>query len=99
VLNITTKNENDVKNIFLSGELDTLTSEELEQQMDGLLSDAKDVIVDLKDLEYITSAGLRILLEMQNIMSTKGSMKITNSSEVILEIFEVTGFTEVLTIV
>lgn len=99
MLNITTKNENDVKNIFLSGELDTLTSEELEQQMDGLLSDAKDVIVDLKDLEYITSAGLRILLEMQNIMSTKGSMKITNSSEVILEIFEVTGFTEVLTIV
>ena len=91
--------ENDVKYIFLEGELDTLSSQNLEVQVDGLLSDTTDVIVDLTDLEYITSAGLRILLEMQNVMNAKGSMKITNSNEVVREIFEVTGFTKVLTIV
>lgn len=84
--------------ISLEGELDTLASRSLERELDSLLSDAVNLTVDMGELEYITSAGLRILMRMGNAMEGKGSMKIINVSEEIMEIFEVTGFVEILTI-
>ena len=84
--------------ISLEGELDTLASRSLERELDSLLSDAVNLTVDMGKLEYITSAGLRILMRMGNAMEGKVSMKIISVSEEIMEIFEVTGFVEILTI-
>lgn len=85
--------------ISLEGELDTISSRELDSKLDELLGDATKVTVDLGKLEYITSAGLRILLQMENTIEDRnGSMKILHVSDEIKEIFAVTGFMEVLTI-
>ena len=85
--------------IFLEGELDTLSSQTLEKDLDQLLDGAADLTVDLEKLDYITSAGLRILMQMETAMEQKGSMKIIHASEEIMEIFDVTGFSDILTIV
>ncbi len=99
MLNIDSKTTEDGERIIsLEGELDTLSSQTLESRIDELLSDTDKVTMDMKQLEYITSAGLRVLLQMENIMEEKGSMRVINVSEEIMEIFEVTGFTEVLII-
>ena len=84
--------------LTLTGELDTLTSMDLEKELDNLLADATDLVVDIEKLEYITSAGLRVLLQMDGMMGEKGSMKIIHPSQEVMEIFEVTGFLEVLNI-
>ena len=87
--------------IILEGRLDTTTAPELEavllEQLEG---DVSDLIFDFEKLEYISSAGLRVLLSTQRIMNKKenGSMKVIHVGEMIMEIFEVTGFTEILTI-
>ena len=96
MLKIEKKAEGGETVISLEGELDTLSSQTLEEQLDSLIADADKVTVDLEKLDYITSAGLRILLQMENIMEEKGSMRIVHVREDIMEIFEVTGFTEVL---
>jgi len=84
--------------ISLEGELDTLASQTLETKLDSLLDGAENVTVDMEKLEYLTSAGLRILMRMDNIMQGKGSLKIVHVREEIMEIFEVTGFVELLNI-
>ena len=87
--------------IILEGRLDTTTAPELEavllEQLEG---DVSDLIFDFEKLEYISSAGLRVLLSTQRIMNKKenGSMKVIHVGEMIMEIFELTGFTEILTI-
>ena len=87
--------------IILEGRLDTTTAPELEavllEQLEG---DVSDLIFDFEKLEYISSAGLRVLLSTQRIMNKKenGSMKVIHVGEMVMEIFEVTGFTEILTI-
>ncbi len=83
--------------ISLEGRLDTTTAPELDEEIKKL--DGVDKLVfDLKQLEYISSAGLRVLLSAQKIMNKKGGMVIKNVSDVINEIFEVTGFVDILTI-
>ena len=82
----------------LEGRLDTLSSPELEKVLKEELDDVTDLTIDMKNLEYISSAGLRVLLLVQKRMRTEGSMKIKNVNETIQEIFEVTGFNEILTI-
>lgn len=84
--------------IALSGRLDTITAPELESTIKDNLDDIKELVFDFKNLEYISSAGLRVLLSAQKIMNKQGSMKILNVSDVIMEIFEVTGFIDILTI-
>jgi anti-sigma B factor antagonist len=90
--------ENGEKIIFLEGELDTISAQTLEEKVDELLSDTDKVVVDLEKLEYITSAGLRVLLEMKSTMEERGSMHIVHVSEDLREIFDVTGLAEIFAI-
>lgn len=85
--------------IALEGRLDTVSSPELEKEIDASLDDVTSLVLDLEKLEYISSSGLRVLLKAQKIMSKKGEMKVINVNEMIMEIFEVTGFSDILTIV
>lgn len=83
---------------LLTGRLDTTTAPELEEQLKKEIDGVEELVFDFADLEYISSAGLRVLLSAQKIMNKQGSMKVINSSEEINEIFEVTGFSDILNI-
>ena len=82
----------------LEGLLDTLTAPELEKQLRDSIDGLTELTWDFSNLEYISSAGLRVLLAAQKIMNRQGSMKVANVNETIMEIFETTGFTDILTI-
>ena len=82
----------------LEGRLDTVTAPDFEKAVAESIEDATELILDFADLEYISSAGLRVLLSAQKAMIGKGTMKVRNANETILEIFEVTGFADILTI-
>ncbi|MBE5833537.1 MAG: STAS domain-containing protein [Butyrivibrio sp.] len=82
----------------LEGRLDTTTSPELEAQLKDDLNDVTELIFDMDKLEYISSAGLRVLLSAQKVMNKQGSMKVVKVNEDIMEIFDVTGFSDILTI-
>lgn len=82
----------------IEGRLDTITSPELEAVLKTELGGIEDLTFDFSALDYLSSAGLRVLLSAQKQMNKQGKMKVTGVSEVILEIFEVTGFTDLLTI-
>ena len=84
--------------IKLEGRLDTTTAPQLEEELKGNLDGVKELEFDLEKLEYISSAGLRVLLSAQKTMNTQGSMVVKNSIEEIKEIFDVTGFSDILTI-
>ena len=84
--------------VALEGRLDTTTSPELEQSLKESLAGIEELVMDLGGLEYISSAGLRVLLSAQKIMMKQGSMKVTHVGETVMEIFEVTGFVDILTI-
>ena len=84
--------------LALEGRLDTTTSPELEQVVKDSLDGVTALTFDLEKLEYISSAGLRVLLSAQKTMNKQGSMKLRNVGETIMEIFEVTGFSDILTI-
>ncbi len=84
--------------VKLEGRLDTTTSPELEMDLKDALTDVTDLVFDFEKLEYISSAGLRVLLATQKVMNKKGSMKVIHVCETIMEIFDVTGFTDILTI-
>ncbi len=84
--------------VALSGRLDTMTSPELEKELESILSDATDLVFDFAFLDYISSAGLRVLLKAQKSMNGKGSMKVIHVNDAINEIFDVTGFADILTI-
>jgi len=81
------------------GRLDTVTAPELEKEVKAILPDITELTLDLKKLEYISSAGLRVLLSAQKAIGGKGTMTVVNVNETIAEIFEVTGFSDILTIV
>ena len=80
------------------GRLDTITAPELEAEIKASLPGVTALTFDLKDLEYVSSAGLRVLLSAQKAMNQTGKMQVTNVNETIMEIFEVTGFADILTI-
>ena len=84
--------------IALEGRLDTMTSPELEAELNQSLAGADSLTLDFSKLEYISSAGLRVLLSAHKIMNNKGGMKVTNVNEIGREVFEVTGFADILTI-
>ena len=84
--------------IALEGRLDTMTAPELEAELNQSLGSADSLTLDFSKLEYISSAGLRVLLSAHKAMSAKGGMKVTHVNEVIGEVFEVTGFADILTI-
>ena len=85
-------------NIALEGRLDTTTSPELEEELRPVLSEATELNFDLADLQYVSSAGLRVFLSAQKVMNKQGDMTLRNVSPEIMEIFEVTGFVDILNI-
>lgn len=84
--------------IALEGRLDTMTAPELEAELGKSLDGAESLVLDFSKLEYISSAGLRVLLSAHKTMSARGGMKITHVNEIVREVFEVTGFADILTI-
>ena len=84
--------------VALEGRLDTMTSPELEQAMRTALDDVDTLTLDLANLVYISSAGLRVLLTLHKRMAGKGGMTVTHVGEIVQEVFDVTGFSGVLTI-
>lgn len=98
MLNIQKKQEQDTLNIALEGRLDTTTAPELENMLKESLDGVKNLILDFQDLEYISSAGLRVLLSAQKAMNRQGEMKLIHVREEVREIFEVTGFLDILTV-
>ena len=84
--------------IGVAGRLDTVTAPELETFLLENLSDVKKLIFNLKDMEYTSSAGLRIFLKAQKLMNNQGEMIIENVQADVMEVFEMTGFTDFLTI-
>ena len=99
MLNITKSTENNALTIALEGRLDTTTAPELEAELKAALPGVVSLTMDMSKLEYISSAGLRVLLSAQKIMNKQGEMKITGVNDVIMEIFEVTGLSDILNIV
>lgn len=98
-MTITKNIDKEVLTLMLEGRLDTNTAPELENEITGdLTTDIKTLILDLKELEYISSAGLRVLLSAQKKMSKQGGMVVKNANEMIMDVFQVTGFVDILTI-
>lgn len=84
--------------VGLTGRLDTTTAPSLEQELQNSLAGVESLIFDLTALEYISSAGLRVLLYAQKVMNRQGSMVVKGANEMIREVFEITGFSDILTI-
>lgn len=84
--------------ITLSGRLDTATAPQLEAELKRSLDGTERLVLDLEALEYMSSAGLRVLLAAQKVMNRQGEMIVRKVNETIMEVFEVTGFVDILTI-
>ena len=84
--------------VALEGRLDTTTAPELEQALKEIMDGATELTMDFSKLDYISSAGLRVLLSAHKNMMKKGGMKVVNVNEVVNEVFDVTGFADILTI-
>lgn len=82
----------------LAGRLDTTTAPQLETELKTSLTGVESLLMDFAELEYISSAGLRVLLSAQKVMNKQGKMVIQHVNETIMEVFEVTGFVDILTI-
>ena len=98
MLNITKNANGNALKIILEGRLDTTTAPQLEVELSTALSGVTDLKFDLEKLDYISSAGLRVLLSTQKTMNKQGKMVISNASAEVKEIFDVTGFSDILTI-
>ncbi len=98
MLNINKTINNTTAVFTLEGRLDTSTAPELEKELKNSLDGITTLTLDMKALDYISSAGLRVLLFAQKTMNKQGNMTIRNANQTIMEIFEVTGFSDILTI-
>ena len=97
-MNISKNIDGNTMNIALEGRLDTTTSPRLEEEVRADIGGITELNFDLAALEYISSAGLRVIMAAQKIMSKQGSMSVINASEEVKEIFEVTGFSSIIDI-
>ena len=97
-MTITSNMNGTVLEIALEGRLDTVTAPQLEAELSRDLGGAESLVLDFRKLEYISSAGLRVLLSAHKAMSTKGGMIIKHTNEIVQEVFEVTGFADILII-
>lgn len=97
---IINKTEDGAKNTLeLAGRLDTTTAPQLETEVNSIGEDVSELELNLKELDYLSSAGLRVVLSAQKKMAKQGKMIVTNVNESIMEVFEITGFADILTIV
>ena len=97
-MNILSEKENGILTLRLSGRLDTVTAPELDKAVTEGAAGCSGIIFDLNDLSYTSSAGLRIFLKAQKLMRGNGTLKLTNVCESVMEIFEMTGFTDMMDI-
>ena len=97
-MTIEIKRNADETTIKLAGRLDTTTAPALDKTINEDITGTKNLVFDVKELEYISSAGLRVLLGAQKKMQKIGSMKVTNVCEEVMEVFEMTGFADILVI-
>ncbi|MCC7560891.1 MAG: STAS domain-containing protein [Methanobacterium sp.] len=97
-MNIEKTREGNKLTIKLDGRLDTNTAPELEKELKEALPGVGDLVFDFSDLKYISSAGLRLILSTQKTMNQQGTLVIKNVNDMVMEIFETTGFSDVLTI-
>ena len=97
-MTIEKKINQDAVMLIVSGRLDTQTAPELENELDASLPGLKELIFDMTNLEYVSSAGLRVILKAQKAMNVQGSMKLTGVNDSIMEVFDITGFLDILTI-
>lgn len=95
-MNIKKKKDGTTTTFAISGRIDTATSPELETEVKSNLDGVTTLILDFKDVNYISSAGLRVLLSLQKKMMAAGEMKLINVNDVVNDVFEVTGFDEIL---
>ena len=99
MLNINKNKDADKMTVALEGRLDTTTAPELEASLKEDIDGVAQLVIDIEKLEYISSAGLRVLLAAQKMMNRKnGSMKVIHVNEIVQEVFDVTGFSDILTI-
>lgn len=98
MLNINKNVKDGAITFALEGRLDTVTAPELEKEIKESLSGLTELTFDLEKLEYVSSAGLRVFLSAQKAMNAQGEMKVCHVNETVMEIFEVTGFSDILTI-
>ena len=97
-MTIEIKKSADLTTIEIVGRLDTITAPALDKTINEDLGDTKNLVLDLKGMEYISSAGLRVLLGAQKKMQKIGSMKVVNVCAEVMEVFEMTGFADILVI-
>lgn len=98
MLNIIKEKNEEQLTIKLEGRLDTISAPQLEKEMQQALSGIQELVLDLSQLAYLSSAGLRVILSAQKVMNRQGKMIVRHVPDMIMEIFEVTGFSEILTI-
>ena len=97
-MTITKKQNGTHLELALEGRLDTMTAPELEQELKGSLAAADTLTLNFENLAYISSAGLRALLSAHKVMRAKGGMKVVHVNEIVQDVFDVTGFADILTI-
>ena len=97
-MNINIEKENGVTVIKIEGRLDTTTAPELEKAINGEGEELKNLVLDFKGVDYISSAGLRVLLTAQKKMNAQGNMELRGVSEAVMDVFEMTGFADILVI-
>ena len=92
------KKNTETKTLVLIGRLDTVTAPELEAEISTILPTAESLVLDMEKLEYISSAGLRVILKTQKALTQKAGLKLINVSDNVREVFDITGFSDFLTI-
>lgn len=97
-MTINVEKNNEIAVLKIEGRLDTVTAPQLEAEINALSADVKSLVMDLEKLEYVSSAGLRVILSAQKKMSKLGGMKLVSVCEAVMEVFEITGFADILTI-
>ena len=97
-MNTTKSFENGILTVLLDGKLDTNTTPQVQSEIESDVESADSLIIDMKDLKYISSAGLRLLLSLHKKMMAKGGMTIKNVNDTNMEILEFTGFSDILNI-
>ena len=97
-MNIAKTLEDKKLTISIDGRLDTSTAPELDEELKASLDGIEELVMDFTGMEYISSAGLRVLLSAQKVMNTQGEMIVTGANDTVMEIFDITGFTDILTI-
>jgi anti-sigma B factor antagonist len=97
-MNVTKTLENGILTVLLDGKMDTGTTPQVAEEIEADIDNADKIVLDMKELKYISSAGLRLLLSLHKKMSAKGGMVVKNVNETNMEIFDFTGFADILNI-